>query len=88
LSAYEGLAKERPDVHWSHSPREVEVNSAWGVAAERGTWYETWTEQDGQVELRGSYTALWRKMNGKWLLEAEVFVPLRCTGGAYCKPHE
>ena len=86
LSSYQSLAAQRSDVVWTHAPAEVDVNVAWGVAAERGTWYEQWSEKDGRTELQGTYSALWRKTDGRWLLEAEVFVPMSCIGSAYCKP--
>ena len=36
------------------------------------------------TELRGSYQALWRRVDGRWLLDAQVFIPLSCKGSSYC----
>jgi hypothetical protein len=58
----------------------------WLFASESGEWHESWREGGVLTELRGSYLALWRKVEGRWLLDAEVFVPLSCAGSSYCNP--
>jgi len=88
LAAYASLAAKRRDVRWWHQPADVQVDISWGNAFEQGTWQETWNEDGGLIQLSGSYSALWRRVQGQWMLEAEVFVPLRCVGGAYCKPRQ
>ena len=40
----------------------------------------------GQTILTGNYQALWRREKGKWLVDAEIFIPLKCVGGNYCQP--
>ena len=40
--------------------------------------------KDGRVTIRGRYSAKWRRTDGVWLLEAEVFTPLSCRGSSYC----
>jgi ketosteroid isomerase-like protein len=74
----------RPDTKWVRTPDRVEVFEAWDVASERGAWVGTWTEPDGAVRISGTYQAQWRRVDGTWRIQAEVFVPLRCTGSAYC----
>ena len=32
----------------------------------------------------GTYLAQWRKVDGAWLIQAELFVPTHCRGSAYC----
>lgn len=81
------LFKMRPDVVLARKTNRVEVNDAWGVASEEGTWTERWAEKDGSIELRGTYFVLWRRINGKWKQQADVFVPESCTGGDYCRPN-
>jgi ketosteroid isomerase-like protein len=76
--------KNRPDTVYVRTPSIVEVNPAWAVASERGEWTGRWTEPDGKLEIGGTYLAQWRKVDGRWLIQAEVFVPTRCTGAAYC----
>jgi len=74
----------RPDTIYVRTPTEVDVFAAWNVASERGEWTGRWTEPDGVVNVAGTYLAQWRKVNGVWLIQAEVFVPTRCTGSSYC----
>jgi ketosteroid isomerase-like protein len=75
----------RPDTRWVRTPDTIAVFDAWGVASERGQWVGTWTEPDGPVVIGGSYEAQWRRVDGAWRIQGELFVPLRCTGGAYCR---
>jgi ketosteroid isomerase-like protein len=74
----------RPDTKWVRTPRRIEVFEAWQVASEAGDWVGTWTDPDGPIRIRGTYLAQWRQVGGRWLIQAEVFVPEACEGGAYC----
>jgi hypothetical protein len=60
---------------------------AWDVASERGTWAGQWTQADGVTRIGGTYQAQWRKVNGEWLLQGELFVPTHCTGSSWCTRH-
>ncbi|MFN8668912.1 MAG: nuclear transport factor 2 family protein [Gemmatimonadaceae bacterium] len=75
----------RPDVTYRRTPRDVRVFAPWGMAAESGTWAGSWTDHDGKVAVGGSYFAKWRRIDGRWLLESETFVPEYCRGGTYCE---
>lgn len=75
----------RPDTRWVRTPDTIVVFAAWDVASERGHWVGTWTEPDGPLVIRGSYAAQWRRQDGTWRIQAELFVPLDCEGGAYCR---
>jgi len=75
----------RPDTVYVRRPTSIEVYAPWGVASERGEWTGRWTEPDGALEIGGTYQAQWRHVNGQWLIQAELFVPTRCTGAAYCR---
>lgn len=78
----------RPDTVYVRTPSSVEVFAAWQVASERGEWTGRWTEPDGVVEVAGTYLAQWRKVDGRWQIQAEVFVPTSCRGSAtYCGAH-
>ena len=77
----------RPDTVYVRTSTVVDVFAAWNVASERGEWTGRWTEPDGVVQIRGTYLAHWRKVNGTWLIQAEVFVPTACTGSTYCAAH-
>ena len=75
----------RPDTRWVRTPHTITVNERWDVASEEGRWVGTWTEPDGPLRISGTYLAQWRRVNGRWLIQAEVFVPIECRGGAYCE---
>lgn len=77
----------RPDTVYVRTPALIDVFAAWHVASERGEWTGRWTEPDGVVQVRGTYLAQWRQVNGTWLIQAEVFVPTACTGSTYCAAH-
>ena len=75
----------RPDTVYVRRSITIDVYPAWNVASERGEWTGRWTEPDGTLEIGGTYLAQWRKTDGQWLIQAELFVPTRCTGSAYCR---
>jgi ketosteroid isomerase-like protein len=77
--------KRRPDTNYVRTPSKIDVFAAWAVASERGEWVGRWTEADGPLEIRGTYLAQWRKVNGRWLIQSELYVPTQCKGGKYCK---
>jgi ketosteroid isomerase-like protein len=76
--------KNRPDTIYVRTPVTIEMYQPWNVASERGEWTGKWTEPDGAVEIGGTYQAQWRKIDGRWLIQAELFVPTRCKGSKYC----
>ena len=77
--------RSRPDVVYVRTPDEVKVFAPWEMASERGRWTGSWTDSDGKISIGGSYFAKWRKLNGRWMVESETYVPETCTGGAYCR---
>jgi ketosteroid isomerase-like protein len=77
--------KNRPDTIYVRKPIAIDVYGPWSVAAERGEWAGKWTEPDGVVEIGGTYQAQWRKIDGRWLIQGELFVPTHCKGSAYCR---
>lgn len=74
----------RPDTIYVRTPGEVDVFAAWDVASERGTWTGRWTEPDGVVDIAGTYLAQWRRVDGAWRIQSELFVPTTCRGSKYC----
>jgi len=76
--------KNRADTIYVRKPVTIEVYAPWNVASERGEWTGTWTEPDGKLEIGGTYQAQWRKVDGRWLIQAELFVPAHCKGSKYC----
>ena len=75
----------RPDTVYVRTPRTIDVFASWSVASERGEWIGRWTERDGKVEIGGTYQAQWRKIDGRWLIQAELYVPTHCRGSKYCQ---
>jgi ketosteroid isomerase-like protein len=75
----------RPDTIYVRTPSAIDVFAAWAVASERGEWVGRWTEPDGALEIRGTYLAQWRKINGRWLIQSELYVPTQCEGSTYCR---
>lgn len=74
----------RPDTIYVRRPSAVAVYQPWGMASERGDWTGRWTEPDGVVDTAGTYMAQWRRVDGQWLIQAELYVPTRCAGSRYC----
>jgi ketosteroid isomerase-like protein len=85
LITFEDQFRSRPDVVYVRTPDQVRVFAPWGMASEHGTWTGSWTDSDGKIEIGGTYFAKWRKVDGRWLIESETYVPERCAGGAYCR---
>ena len=79
--------KTRPDVVYVRTPSAIDIYSEWNVAAERGEWTGRWTEPDGALTIGGTYLVQWRKINGQWLVQGELYVPTHCRGGRYCRSH-
>ena len=51
-------------------PAEIIIGDSGILAWETGTWnYKT-------EKFRGNYSAMWRKVNGLWLTQSELFVSL------------
>jgi ketosteroid isomerase-like protein len=86
LARMAGLFASRPDVVYVRMPERIEANASWGQASEEGTWTGRWTQTDGLTRVGGRYFAKWRKVDGRWLLLAEVFVQTSCSGSTYCQP--
>ena len=80
-----GQFKNRPDTIYVRRPVTIEVYAPWNVASERGEWTGKWTEPDGALEIGGTYQAQWRKVDGRWLIQGELFVPTHCKGSTYCQ---
>lgn len=83
--AFEEEYQDLDDLVYSRIPgaielSSVEVDNAERLASESGTWTGSWTSKEGQTQMYGVYSALWRKRNGRWRIRSELFVALSCTG--------
>jgi ketosteroid isomerase-like protein len=64
-------------------PREITINEDWGLAEELGNWRGSYTAEESLVHASGVYAAKWQRAEaGEWVLQAEVFTTLTCTGPA------
>lgn len=77
--------KDRPDVVYVRTPEAIEISRSDPIAFERGTWTGRWSTPVGPVDMAGQYAAVWRRDTTPsgartWMLQSEVFVPLRCDG--------
>jgi len=77
----------RPDTIYIRTPSAIDVFAPWSVASERGDWVGRWTEPDGALEIGGTYLVQWRKIDGAWRIQSELYVPTHCTGSNYCRQH-
>ena len=76
----------RPDVVYRRIPDEIQVFAPWHMASEQGHWTGSWTDSGGAVQIGGAYSATWRQIAGRWLVESETDVPSYCRG-TYCTAH-
>lgn len=67
---------EFKDAIYVRTPDSVEVSANGSYASETGRWVGRWTTPTGPFRTGGRYAAYWRKTNGRWLLHAEMYVPL------------
>jgi ketosteroid isomerase-like protein len=64
------------------TPDCVRVSAVVPVALESGRWRGEWEGDPGRFAA-GAYAAKWRRVDGGWLLEAELFATEAC-GGDFC----
>ena len=70
-----------PTVTYRRAPRDVTVNEDWGMAEELGNWKGNYTVEGILVHASGVYAAKWQRAeDGDWVLQAEVFTTITCTG--------
>lgn len=72
------------------TPECVTVSEILPIAHENGQWRGEWRERQadgssGPASAHGVYSAKWRKIDGAWKIEAEVFTTTACSGAAECR---
>ncbi len=77
---WEEIFAQFPDVVYVRTPSKIEVSTYLPRAAEYGNWVGNWTDENGSVEVGGSYSASWIKVDGHWKIQSEMFVTLYCSG--------
>ncbi|NEU08029.1 nuclear transport factor 2 family protein [Flavihumibacter sp. R14] len=69
LSVFKKMFSASPSI-FERNPSEVIIGESGILAWESGSWH-----YKGE-SLRGNYSAMWRKINGRWLIQSELFVSL------------
>lgn len=85
VAAFAGDFKNPRAVQFHRLTDSVQVSEVIPVAAEHGHW--TGTVPGGQVVLRGTYLAMWRKSSAGWQIRSELFVVLECAGAQACEAY-
>ncbi len=78
--AYRQIFAGDPNAIYQRHPTHVEIASPWPLAFETGEWEGHAGPLDSPVVIAGRYSAQWVKRDGRWLIRAEVYVPLSCAG--------
>ena len=65
-----------PDVVYVRRPKRISLNPNGLLAWETGTWVGSW-QQGGYFRGGGNYSAMWRKKDKEWKLQAELYVTLK-----------
>jgi len=72
IAVWKQLFKTNPAVLYIRKPATITVGDNSIMAWETGTW-----DAKNSYSKGGNYSAMWRKINGEWKLQAELFVSLR-----------
>jgi ketosteroid isomerase-like protein len=72
ISAWKKLFSTNSTVLYVRSPVNITIGNNGIMAWETGTWTAKNSYSNG-----GNYSAMWRKIDGTWKLQAELFVSLR-----------
>ena len=72
IAIWKDLFSKNPEVIYLRSPEEIIIGDNDTIAWEKGTWIGINTYSKG-----GNYAAMWLKVNGVWMLKAELFVALK-----------
>jgi ketosteroid isomerase-like protein len=83
-AAFDAIFADATFISYTRSPNRVELSESGLRAAESGHWLGQWKKPDGTMEWRGTYLAMWRKENGQWLIQSELYVSLKCSGSKEC----
>jgi ketosteroid isomerase-like protein len=65
------LFKTNPSISYVRNPSEIIISKNDTLAWEKGKWIGIKSYSKG-----GNYSAMWRKKDNEWMLQAEIFVSL------------
>ena len=83
-AAFEVIFADATFITYTRTPDKIELSASGVRAAEAGHWIGQWKKPDGLMEWRGTYLAMWRKENGQWRIQSELYVSLKCAGSKQC----
>jgi ketosteroid isomerase-like protein len=72
IASWKKLFMSNPEVSYIRNPDEIIVSENDTLAWETGKWLGIHSYSKG-----GNYSAMWRKVNGEWKIQAELFVALK-----------
>lgn len=72
IAAWKKLFTSNPEVSYIRNPDEIIISENDTLAWEAGKWIGIHSYSKG-----GNYSAMWRKVNGEWKIQAELFVALK-----------
>ena len=72
IKVWKDMFSTKPETSFIRTPTEIIINDVDGTMAwEKGSWRGINTYSKG-----GSYSAMWRKKDGEWKIQAELYVAL------------
>lgn len=74
--AFEGFFADPNFIAFVRTPTQIRLSEDGNTAAEHGNWVGRW-HHAGELSTRhGVYLGSWRKQGWRWLIQAELYVPL------------
>lgn len=78
IDAFGAQFRDPTFISYVRTTDTVDLDDEAERAAERGHWIGTWK---GGAVRSGVYLAAWRKQNGQWVIESELYITLGGTAG-------
>lgn len=77
-----GVFRDTPGRSFVRTPESIEVEPQGTRAMERGRWIALEPPAGGGERrgVGGGYTAHWRRVDGRWVIHAEIFITLSGPG--------
>jgi ketosteroid isomerase-like protein len=72
LRSWRKIFAKQPSIFFKRNLKEVVISDTNEMAWELGIWEASNTYSKG-----GNYSAMWRRINGTWKLQAELFVAVK-----------
>jgi ketosteroid isomerase-like protein len=72
IGSWKQLFRTNPAVLYVRKPVQIIIGDNGVMAWETGTW-----DAKNSYSKGGNYSAMWRKIDGEWKLQAELFVSLK-----------